>query len=57
MEIGQRYKFTDLDGNEQEVLIIGFDPNQEQWVGSCKEWVMGISHLDEDDLSSMTLLK
>lgn len=45
--------FTFKDENEIEAVVIGFDPFEEKWVAACKDWAMGVSHLEDDDYERM----
>lgn len=53
IKVGQTYIWEDETGEEYEIVIIGKDPHNGEWVAACKEWVMGISHIDEDDFEMM----
>lgn len=53
IKVGKTYIWTDETGEEYEITIIGKDPYNGEWVAACKEWVMGIPHIDEDDFEMM----
>lgn len=55
MKIGDEYWWTDPDEEFAKVVIIGFDPFEKKWVGACKRWALGISHIDEEDFENMKL--
>lgn len=42
-----------IHSEEGECTIIGFDPYAQKWVAANPRWVMGISHLEEDDYEWM----
>lgn len=60
---GQVYSWVDTVASPEEtfgptydIYIVGQDPRTGKWIGSCDQWSMEISELDEEDLRVMTLI-
>lgn len=44
----------DIAQNEyDECKVVGIDPIVGKWVVACADWVMGISHLEDEDYKGL----
>lgn len=51
--VGGRAAFTDVDGDDQDIVFVGINPLSGKWVAACDDWTMKISEIEEDDFPSL----
>jgi hypothetical protein len=49
--------FTDVDGDRQEITLLGVNPYTGKWVAACDDWLMKVSELEDDDWEVMEVVE